>query len=124
MINYSCFVIINTFFFFFFCAVKLLEFNPSYNRIQHLESYVDLPVKCTNLKIIDLSSNKIWVPMQLEHVKGMARVITLSLKNNPVAEQARDFSTYSSCIRKYIPSLEFLVSARIHHVVLEGLYYR
>ncbi len=43
-------------------------------------------------------------------MQGMSSVVEVSLRGNPCEEQARDFATYSSAVRKHFPNLERLVS--------------
>ncbi len=88
---------------------QLLVLNLSNNRLQRLESYSRLPAECRNLKGLDLSTNDIRSLQELEHVQGMGSVVEVLLKGNPCQEQARDFATYSSSVRKYFPNLERLV---------------
>lgn len=92
-----------------FFPPQLLVLNLSNNRLQRLESYSQLPSECRNLKGLDLSANEIRSLQELEHVQGMGSVVEVMLKGNPCQEQARDFATYSSSVRKYFPNLERLV---------------
>ena len=82
----------------------------SKNRIQRLETYVKLPEECKYLKVLNLSDNDIRSLQELEHVQGMSGVTEVVLSNNPCQDQARDFASYSSTVRRYFPNLEILVS--------------
>lgn len=92
------------------CVPQLLELDLSRNRLQRFDSYSSLPSHLSCLKSLDLSDNEVRSVQELEHLQGMASITSVSLKGNPCEQQARDFVSYSSSVRKYFPNLEFLVS--------------
>ena len=104
---------------FFFLFWQLLALDLSHNRIRNLECYSRLPAECRSLKGLDLSSNEIRSLQELEHMQGMSSVVEISLKGNPCEEQARDFASYSSSIRKYFPNLERLVSENSNRLAID-----
>lgn len=88
---------------------QLLVLDLSKNQLQRFDAYSSLPSQLRNLKFLDLSDNDLRSVVELEHLQGMTSVTSISLKGNPCEEQARDFVSYSSSVRKYFPNLESLV---------------
>ena len=93
-----------------FLILQLQQLNLSNNRLQHLSSYVQLPMKCAKLTTLDLSNNEIRDVGELEHIKDMSTIINLRLLDNPLSKNSQDFGGLCSAVRKYFPNLQFLVS--------------
>lgn len=89
---------------------QLLSLDLSNNRLQRLEMYADLSAKCSELQVLNLSTNQIRSPVELEHMSGLKKLTTLVLENNPLSQQNVDFASYSSNLRKIFPALQLLVS--------------
>jgi len=41
--------------------MQLLALDLSNNRLQHLDMYTELPIKCASLQILNLSDNQVRV---------------------------------------------------------------
>lgn len=89
--------------------LQLLSLDLSNNRLQRLDLYADLPEKCSELQVLNLSENQIRSPSELEHIAGLKKLTTLVLENNPLSQHSSDFVSYSGSLRKIFPALQLLV---------------
>lgn len=62
-------------------------------------------VMCSSIKVLDLSSNRIADPEQLEYLGLCPDLVTLVLENNPVCTEQPDEETYKNLIRTATPNL-------------------
>lgn len=65
-------------------------------------------VMCSSIKVLDLSSNRIADPEQLEYLGLCPDLVTLVLENNPVCTEQPDEETYKNLIRAATPNLREL----------------
>ncbi|XP_068116774.1 nuclear RNA export factor 1 isoform X2 [Hyperolius riggenbachi] len=83
---------------------ELLSLNLSNNKLYQLDCMSQIHIKAPNLKILNLSGNKLKSEKELDHIKSL-KLEMLWLDDNPLCNNFQDQNIYISAVRERFPKL-------------------